>query len=419
MAQTEAAADPLMQTVTQGLLTGHFAKGMGGAIDLETKPAPATEPIAPAIAARIDAANDLGFKLGRTQALALPSTRDEDRYQSEASFGSSSSSLTGRGGDRYHREVARLGAQVADALAYAHNRGVLHRDIKPSNLLLDAVGNIWVTDFGLAKFEEGEDLSHSQDLVGTMRYMAPERFRGVSDRRCDIYALGATLYELLTLRPAFEERDRLRLIDQIVHEPPAPLRQLDAPHPSRPGDDRLRGAGQGPEGPVRHGRRAGDELRRFLENRPIRSRPIPASERLWRWCKRNPSLAALNALAATLTAIIAIVSTVAAFDKLTKASLSRAERAEHKARLALGKSLVSEGAALQRTGLIGQRFDSLDRLAQAAKVLGADPEGRKRLPEIRNHAIAALGLTDLRVRWQRDYGDVFELTSMPPWSGTR
>ena len=206
VAQTEAAADPLMQTVTQGLLTGHFAKGMGGAIDLETKPAPATEPIAPAIAARIDAANDLGFKLGRTQALALPSTRDEDRYQSEASFGSSSSSLTGRGGDRYHREVARLGAQVADALAYAHSRGVLHRDIKPSNLLLDAVGNIWVTDFGLAKFEEGEDLSHSQEVVGTMRYMAPERFRGVSDRRCDIYALGATLYELLTLRPAFAQR---------------------------------------------------------------------------------------------------------------------------------------------------------------------------------------------------------------------
>ena len=90
---------------------------------------------------------------------------------------------------------------MADALAYAHKRGVLHRDIKPSNLLLDAVGNVWITDFGLAKFEEGEDLSQSQDLVGTLRYMAPERFRGVSDRRCDIYALGATLYELLTLAP--------------------------------------------------------------------------------------------------------------------------------------------------------------------------------------------------------------------------
>ena len=106
----------------------------------------------------------------------------------------------------YFREVARLGAQVADALDYAHRQGVVHRDIKPSNLLLDAQGNVWVTDFGLAKLVEGDDLSQSHDLVGTLRFMAPERFRGVTDRRGDIYALGATLYELLALRPAFAER---------------------------------------------------------------------------------------------------------------------------------------------------------------------------------------------------------------------
>ena len=80
----------------------------------------------------------------------------------------------------------------------------MHRDIKPSNLLLDALGNIWVTDFGLAKFEEGDDLSHSRDLIGTLRYMAPERLRGVSSRGCDLYALGATLYEMLTLHPPFD-----------------------------------------------------------------------------------------------------------------------------------------------------------------------------------------------------------------------
>ncbi len=90
--------------------------------------------------------------------------------------------------------------------------------------------------------------------------------------------------------------------------------------------------------------------------------------------------------------------------------LGDTQKAEHKARLALGQSLVSEGAALQRNGLIGQRFDSLDRLARAAQVLGTDPEGRKRLPEIRNHAIAALGLADLRVRRQHDCGDVFGVT---------
>jgi hypothetical protein len=92
----------------------------------------------------------------------------------------SSSSLTGRTDDRYYREVARLGVQVAEALAYAHDRRVIHRDIKPPNLILDPLGNVWITDFGLAKFEDGDDLSQSHYLIGTLRYMAPERFRGAS-----------------------------------------------------------------------------------------------------------------------------------------------------------------------------------------------------------------------------------------------
>ncbi len=94
----------------------------------------------------------------------------------------STSTLIGKSDARYYREVARLGAQVADALAYAHQRGVLHRDIKPPNLILDPLGNIWITDFGLAKFEEGDDLSQSHDIAGTLRYMAPERLRGISNR---------------------------------------------------------------------------------------------------------------------------------------------------------------------------------------------------------------------------------------------
>src|SRR4029077_10806271 len=100
---------------------------------------------------------------------ASKSARDSERVPRP----DSNSSLTGKADIRYYREVARLGAQVADALAYAHKRGIQHRDIKPPNLILDAMGNIWVTDFGLAKFEEGDDLSRSQDLVGTLRYMAP------------------------------------------------------------------------------------------------------------------------------------------------------------------------------------------------------------------------------------------------------
>jgi WD40 repeat protein/tetratricopeptide (TPR) repeat protein len=297
-----------------------------------------------------------------------------------------------------------LGAQVADALAHAHQRGVLHRDIKPSNLLVDAIGNIWVTDFGLAKFEEGEDPSRSQDLVGTLRYMAPERFRGVSDRRCDLYALGATLYELLTLRPAFESHDRLRLIDQIVNEPPAPPRQLDRHIPRDLETIVLKALAKDPKDRFTTADELAAELRRFLENRPIRSRPVPAYERIWRWCKRNRAVSALIALAAALTICLAIGSTAAAWRFRVQNQGLR--KAEHKTRLALGQSLISEGAALQRTGRIGQRFKSLELLGEAAQILGADPEGRKHLPEIRNHAIAALGLTDLHLRRQHDCGGV-------------
>jgi len=419
--QTEAAADPALRTATHGLLTGQFARGAGEALDPGPAPPAPTESLTSGMRSETAMSRDLGFELDQMKSPALPLKLPKEPDLAGSAAGSSCSSLAGQGDDHYHREIARLGAQVADALAYAHKRGVLHRDIKPSNLLLDAVGNIWVTDFGLAKFEEGVDLSQSQDLVGTLRYMAPERFQGVSDRRCDIYALGATLYELLTLRPVFEGADRLPMIDQVVHEPPAPPRQLDGRIPRDLETIVLKSLAKDPKDRFATGDELAAELRRFLENRPIRSRPISASERIWRWCKRNPGLAALNAVAATLTTIIAIVSTVAAWtyygqrnelrfeQARTRVSLSRAEHAERDARLALGRSLVSEGAALQRTGLIGQRFESLDRLTRAAQVLGADPESRKRLPEIRNLAIAALGLTDLRVRRLHEYSNSFEV----------
>ena len=97
--------------------------------------------------------------------------------------------------------------QVADALALRPRQGILHRDIKPSNLLLDTQGNVWVTDFGLAKARRRDDLTHTGDIVGTLRYMAPERFDGQADARSDVYSLGLTLYELLALRPAFDETE--------------------------------------------------------------------------------------------------------------------------------------------------------------------------------------------------------------------
>ena len=390
-AAIDAAAD-LLTAVSRGLLSGRFVD-------------------APAASHVTGADSTLIAMVGG----AAASTTGGDRIGTDGSAsaptggraGPDSSSFAGQPESVYFREVARLGAQVADALDYAHRQGVIHRDIKPSNLLLDTRGNVWVTDFGLAKLVEGDELTQSHDLVGTLRFMAPERFRGVTDPLGDVYSLGATLYELLTLKPAFAERDQARLIDQIAHESPVPLRQHDHRIPRDLETLVLKALAKDPKDRFATAAEFGDELQRYLESRPIRSRPVGPSERLWRWCRRSPAVAGLTALAAALTVFVAIVSTVAAWTY--KTSLSRAEKAEHQALLALGKSLVSEGAALQRTGMAGQRFGSLDRLARAAQVLGPDPEGRKQLPEIRNHAIAALGLTDLRVRRDHDMGDVFEV----------
>ena len=118
--------------------------------------------------------------------------------------------------------------------------------------------------------------------------------------------MGATLYELLTLRPVFESADRLRLIEQVIHEPPAPPRLLDHRIPRDLETIVQKALAKDPRDRFGTADELASELQRFLENRPIRSRPISASERLWRWCKRNPGLAALNALAASLTTITAL-----------------------------------------------------------------------------------------------------------------
>jgi serine/threonine protein kinase len=306
---------------------------------------------------------------------------------------SSASTFAGQSDTIYFCEVVRLGAQVADALDYAHRQGVVHRDIKPSNLLLDAMGNVWVTDFGLAKLMDSEDLSHSHDQAGTLRFMAPERFRGVTDRRSDVYALGATLYELLTFRPAFGELDHAVLIDQILHEAPRPLRYYDRQIPRDLETIVLKALAKDPKDRFATAGELRDELQRYMGSRPIRSRPVSSAERFVRWCKRNPALSTATVTAAlltVLTVILAIGAIVSAWtfrqqrdelsikEALARSNLKRAEEAERQARLDLGKSLLAEGAALQRSGLVGQRFESLDRLGRAAHELRDDPGRRAR-----------------------------------------
>src|SRR5262249_27351074 len=226
----------------------------------------------------------------------------------------------------YYRSVARIGARVADALAYAHGQGVLHRDIKPSNLLLDTAGEVWVADFGLAKLEGSDGPTAAGDVVGTLRYMAPERFQGRSDPRSDVYGLGATLYELLALRSAFDEQARLQLMDRLAPEAPTPLRRVDRLVPRDLEAIVLKAMAKDPDDRFPTAAELRDELNRFVQNRPTRTRPLSPPEQLWRWCKRNPLVAGLNALAAALTIIIAVVSTVAAYRNGQRAARLKAQR---------------------------------------------------------------------------------------------
>ncbi len=168
--------------------------------------------------------------------------------------------------------MAQVGLQAADALDYAHQQGVLHRDVKPSNLLLDCRGTVWVTDFGLASLCDEQDVTRTGDLVGTLRYMAPERFSGAADARSDVYSLGLTLYELLTLRPAFESQQRPQLIRQVLQEEPVRPRAIDARVPRDLEAIVLKAAAREASHRYASAHELADDLRRFIDNRPIRAR---------------------------------------------------------------------------------------------------------------------------------------------------
>src|SRR5206468_3427793 len=199
-------------------------------------------------------------------------------------------------GSQYWQSVAEVGMQVADALAHAASQGILHRDIKPSNLLLDDTGNVSVTDFGLAKAaSDSDDLTHTGDIVGTLRYMAPERFNGQGDLRSDVYSLGLTLYELLTLRPAFDEADRNKLIKQVMHDEPGRPRK---PNPAVPRDLEtvvLKAIAREPAHRYQTPAEFAGDLKRFVEDRPVKARRVSEAEKFLRWCRRNPLPAGLLA----------------------------------------------------------------------------------------------------------------------------
>jgi autotransporter-associated beta strand protein len=220
-----------------------------------------------------------------------------------------SSAETNRSG--YFQSVAHIGLQTARALSYAHARGIIHRDIKPSNLLLDSAGTVWVTDFGLAKTGD-EAMTHTGDILGTIRYMSPERFRGQCDVRADVYALGLTMYEMLALKPAFSSPDRLKLIDLIAStEAPSPR----AKDPRVPRDLEtivFKCIDKDPKRRYQSADELSDDLQRFIDDEPIKARRISVVERFARWARHNRGLAASLSAIALLLVVGFVASAVAA-----------------------------------------------------------------------------------------------------------
>jgi serine/threonine protein kinase/tetratricopeptide (TPR) repeat protein len=414
------AARPLTQATALGLLTGRFHAGGAQAVDNNQE-------------SRSHSPADLAATVAESGGPAPASSR------SDVSSGSGSAAhvtLSGSHAEtQYYRSIARLGSQVADGLAYAHSQGILHRDIKPSNLLLDARGTVWVTDFGLAKAEGTDALTHTGDIVGTLRYMAPERFDGWSDPRSDVYSLGITLYELFTLHYPFQEPNRAKLIERVMHDAPVSPRKLDRKLPRDLETIILKAIAKEPAHRYASAEQLAEDLRRFLADKPVLARRSSPAEQAWRWCRRNPALAATSilAIAALLAAVVvlavsnfriartsqALATALREKDGALKTAREseiqakgnaeeagrqriRAEAGEAQARAAVDEFLtrVTEDALLKAPGLQPLRRDLL---SAALRFYDEFLKKRRDDPALR----AALAGVQLRVgRIQRDLGDV-------------
>ncbi len=318
--------------------------------------------------------------------------RSLDRWRDEQA-------LTPPTGSAHWRErgrmVARLGQQAASALHYAHCLGTLHRDIKPANLLLEhdaetpppkgemrstgtGLGDtrrsasasedreataassrrtsehLWVTDFGLAKALEGEGLTHTGDLLGTLQYMAPEQFAGNYDVRSEVYALGVTLYEMLTLRPAFAGSSRSQLMERIRTQRPDALRRSC---PELPEDLVVvveKAMARDPGDRYQDAEALARDLQAFLDDRPIEARRLSTARMVWRWCRRNRAMAALAAstfLAVVGAAITGWVAYGVAGVERSKAEVAAFAEGQQKQR-------AEANLAIALTAF-GKMFDSL------------------------------------------------------------
>jgi serine/threonine protein kinase/WD40 repeat protein len=233
----------------------------------------------------------------------------------------------------YFRNVAELGIQAATALQHAHDEGIIHRDVKPANFLLDKSSQLYLTDFGLARIESDVGMTMTGDLIGTLRYMAPEQAlakRVVVDHRADIYSLAATLYELLTLQPAYLAEDRQQLLKQIAFEDPTPPRRIDKEIPIELETIILKAMSKDMDDRYSSAEEFGDDLQSYLENRPIKAKPPTVTQSIGKWIRRNPvvfsaavTIGLVLIVATTLSSILAVQAIQAKQEVANSAAVNR------------------------------------------------------------------------------------------------
>jgi hypothetical protein len=237
-------------------------------------------------------------------------------------------------------QIAEWGIQAAEALEHAHSVGIVHRDIKPANLMIDGNGALWITDFGLARTAADARLTMTGDVLGTLRYMSPEQAmakHGLVDHRTDIYSLGATLYELLTGKPAVHGKDREEILNAITLDEPRRLRALQAAIPVELETIVLKTLEKNPADRYASGQELADDLNRFIKDEPIRARPPSTVQRMTKWSRRHRTFVRAAILCSLLISVTLAASTWFLFreQKRTADERDRAESEKERAETSL------------------------------------------------------------------------------------
>jgi serine/threonine protein kinase len=310
-----------------------------------------------------------------------------DKHDTSPVLQAAISTINGRVPQQRFRRIAELGIQAAEALEHAHQMGIVHRDIKPSNLMIDERGKLWITDFGLARNTADAGMTMTGDLVGTLRYMSPEQAESrnaILDHRTDIYSLGATMYELATDRPVVQAQERAAILREIAETDPASPRKYTPGMPADLETILLKCLNKESTARYDSAKALAEDLRRFLEQKPIVARRPSAWDRAGKWTRRHRS--ALTSISATL--LVALSATAVLLWRASLVAERNANRANVNLDLArdtidalfvdyLGDDLGEAGPLTQREQQMLEK--ALEFYQNAAEQNAQDPH---RLPAV-------------------------------------